>query len=111
MKLEILNNLIALDKKTKMLGTFNHCKEKLYTESIIGNINWCLGFVKEKGYYVPNSLFKEDIRSMVIIPHRVVCIMTKNIKEGTYKEIRYLAKGFEIENMSDILSQGINASV
>lgn len=111
MKLEVLNNLIALDKKTKILGIFNHSKEKLHTELIIGNINWCLGLVEENGYYVPNSLLKEDIRNMVIVPHRIVCIMAKNIKDNKYKDIRYLANGFGMEDMSDIVSQGINASV
>ncbi len=99
MKLEVLNNLIAIDKKSKIIGNFNNSKLKLNTEIIVGNINWCLGFVKEDDYYVPNTLFKEDIRNVVESANRIICIMTKKIKDDKYVSIDYLAKDFEIEKI------------
>lgn len=109
MKLEILNNLVLFDKKTKMLGFFNNSKLKLNTEIIIGNVDWCLGFINENGYYIPNTLFKEDIRNVVTDFNRVICIMSKRIKEESYINIDYLVKDFKMKDI--INSEGLKNKI
>lgn len=110
MKLEILDNLVSLNKKSKMIGNFNESKLKLNTEIVIGNIGWCLGFIKENEYYIPNTLFQEDIRNVVVIPNRIICIMSKRIKDDKYTNMDYLVKDFEIKEIvnSKYLKDKIN---
>ena len=102
MKLQILKNLVSLNKKAKILGNYNVSKPKLNTELMIGNIEWCLGFIKEERYYVPNTLCKEDIRNVVINPNRIICILSKKIKEDFYSTIDYLVKDIEIKDIINL---------
>lgn len=99
MKLEILNNVVSFDKRAKILGNFNNSKLKLNTEVVIGNIDWCLGFINANEYYVPNTLFKEDIRDVVTNSNRIICIMSKKIKDKKYVKIDYLVKDFKIQDI------------
>lgn len=99
MKLEILGNLASLNKKVKILGDFNASKPKLNTELMIGNIEWCLGLIREGRYYVPNTLCKEDIRNVVKNSNRIICILSKKVKEDFYSTIDYLVKDIEIQNI------------
>lgn len=99
MKLEILNNLAFLDKKVRILGQYNNSKLRLNTDMIIGNINWGLGFIQDNGFYVPNTLLKDDIRDIIINSNRVICIMSKKIQDKEYNKIDYLVKDFEIQNI------------
>lgn len=68
---------------------------------IIGNINWGLGFIQDNGFYVPNTLLKDDIRDIIINSNRVICIMSKKIQDKEYNKIDYLVKDFEIQNIID----------
>lgn len=102
MKLQILKNLVSLNKKAKILGNYNVSRPKLNTELMIGNIEWCLGFIKEERYYVPNTLCKEDIRNVVINPNRIICILSKKIKEDFYSTIDYLVKDIEIKDIINL---------
>lgn len=99
MKLEILHNLVSIDKKAKILGEFNNCKLKLNTQIVIGNTNWCLGFIKDNNYYVPNTLFQEDIRKVISNSNRIICIMSKKIKEDSYIKIDYIVKDFKMQDV------------
>lgn len=62
LKLDIISNLVYIDKKCKMLGIYNNSKKELLTDILVGGIHMCVGLIKEQGkYYIPNTLLKEDI--------------------------------------------------
>lgn len=96
LKLQILSQLIHIDKKSKMIGIYNQSNRKLTTEILLGNIHMCLGLIKSTGnYYLPNSLMKEDIRKRVIKPYKIVGILKKNTKEEKYQKTIYLNEKIE----------------
>ena len=48
-----------------MVGDFNGCNPKLYTEKLAGGVKACLGFVKtHRAEYVPNTVLNTDIRTV-----------------------------------------------
>lgn len=56
LKLSILKNLICKDLSAKMICIYDRYRLKLYTDILVGNINGCIGFVKDKnGIFVPNT--------------------------------------------------------
>ena len=65
-KLEVLSQLTKIDRNAKMIGDFCGSNILLQTEKVAGNINACIGFVKDskQSIYVPNTALKEDIRNI-----------------------------------------------
>ena len=94
LKLEILSGVITKNLSASMIGDYNSGKPKLYTERLAGGVKACMGFVKDEasGFYVPNTVLKEDIRDNVSSWLRVIAIFRKPIADETYKEITYLGK-------------------
>ena len=65
-----------------------------------GGIKGCMGFVKDKDYYAPNTVLKEDIRNVTSSPqHRIVATFIKNISDDKYTELSYVAKKFDINEL------------
>ncbi len=51
-----------------MVGDFNGCNPKLYTEKLAGGVKACLGFIKTyRAEYVPNTVLNTDIRTVTKI--------------------------------------------
>ena len=101
LKLDILSQLIHIDKNCKMLGVYNNYKKELITEILLGNINMCLGLVKSAtSYYIPNTLLKEDIRKIVIEPYQIMAILKKKVEEEKYKDIIYINKKANISEIN-----------
>lgn len=97
LKLDILSQLININKNFKMIGVYNNYKNELITEILLGNINMCLGLTKNiSSYYIPNTLLKEDIRKIVIKPYRIIAVLKKDMKDEKYKNIIYLNKKIDI---------------
>ena len=93
MKLSILPQLMQLSRCAKMVGDYDNTKSVLYTEKLAGNISACIGFVKEKDYYIPNTALREDIRDISIHPQkRVLAIFSKEISQELYDTLCYTAK-------------------
>lgn len=94
MKLQILPVLVSKNLKANMVGNINVQKPKLYTEKLAGNIQGCIGFVKDSksGRYVPNTVLREDIRNNVSHADRIILTYRKSATEDTYSEIVYSAK-------------------
>lgn len=102
LKLDILSQLIHIDKKCKMIGEFNNCKKTLMTEMLLGNINMCLGLTKTSSFYMPNTLLKDDIRKLVINPYQVMAVLKKKVKEEKYQNIIYINKKLDIKKIEKI---------
>lgn len=84
-------------------------------ERIAGTTNYCMGFVKDNDYYVPNSCLLEDIRNLGESPSQILAILSKPVsdKGGIYNCIRYVAKGVPLDKlkMSRELQEKINIEV
>lgn len=65
--MQVLHNLCNIDRTAKFIGKYdNTIKDNLYTEKVIGNSTYCLGFIKDKktGYYIPNSAINDIIKNI-----------------------------------------------
>ncbi len=70
-----------------------------------------MGFVKEDGFYVPNTVLREDLRNITIKPRQVVLMMfLKNRKDIQYFELTYIKKGLMINDVKfmDILARKVD---
>lgn len=100
LKLDMISQLINIDKKCKMIGIYNHSKKELITEILLGNINMCLGTIKNSStYYIPNTLLKEDIRKLTIKPYSIVGILKKQIEDKKYQMVTYVSKKMDIDKI------------
>ncbi len=104
-KLEILSAIMQIDRKARIIGSYNSQKVYLSTEKLIGNVNMCLGFIKENKYYIANTALKEDIRNIVEKQGRIVLVLKKNIKDKEYNEIIYKCKNIENTKIDEILNK------
>lgn len=93
-KLNILQSIMQIYKNAKIVGKYNNLKKYLSTEILIGGINCCIGYIKEKNYYIPNTVLKEDIRDIIEEQFKVIYILRKEIREKKYNEITYINKKF-----------------
>lgn len=91
LKISVLSQLMTLTGN--LLGDFNYTKNLLITEKLVGNIRGCMGFVEEHGYYIPNTLLKDDIRDVTYKTNSVVCILEKLQTEDIYNCLKFYKKG------------------
>ncbi len=98
MKLNILPQIVKLHKIAKMFGEYNNSKPYLFTEKIAGNINTCVGFVKNKEFYYPNTALKEDIRNLISNDRKatVMYIFMKKVDELLYSNITYVSNDYNL---------------
>lgn len=103
LKLQVLTNLMNIHCRANMVGEYASIKYELFTEKLAGNVTACLGFVRDSknyNYYVPNTALKEDIRDISKKPQqRILAILRKPIKQPTYAEICYTAKGISFSEI------------
>lgn len=97
LKLKILPNLMDISVSYKMIGYYNEnnlTQIFLETQSVLGNINTCLGIRKDlkSGYYYPNTSLKRDIRQITNKQYPIICIFRKGKKDDKYNELCYLSK-------------------
>lgn len=109
-KLQVLLQLMKLDKMASMIGDYTDNGLLLQTNKLIGNVNACMGFIKNKqNIYVPNTALKIDIRDITNDRKRIIAVLKKNINEKLYKNITYLNKKYQIENI--LQNQEINKKI
>ena len=113
-KLSILPQLMQLHRCAKMIGDYDNTRPLLYTEKLAGNISACLGFTREKDYYIPNTALREDIRDISVHPtKRVLAIFKKDVTEELYTTLCYTAKKLDISSIKlpDSLKQKLEPQV
>lgn len=98
LKLQVLPQLMLIDRLANMIGDFDSSRILLQTEKIAGNTTACMGFIKEEKYgrYVPNTVLKYDIRKAVVNREKIVAILKKDVKEEKYRNVTYLKKGYDV---------------
>lgn len=94
-----------------MIGEYDEPKIFLQTDKIAGNINACMGFVRDKRLklYVPNTALKKDIRQITSIRNKIIAILKKDSRDKLYSNITYLKQNY---NIIDILkNEEINKKI
>jgi len=103
MKLMVFSIAMNIHKTAKMVGDYSGNKMRLNTDKISGNVSACIGFTKAKEYsglYVPNTVLREDIRTVVHKPtKRILAIFRKPKDTKLYAECTYTAKGISLEDL------------
>lgn len=99
MKLEALSRIVNFVSSSKMTGLYNGCKPLLAVDRLAGTTNFCLGFTRDRNYYVPSSCLLEDIRNLAEKPSQILAVMSKNSGEKTYQNVRYVAKGLPFDKL------------
>lgn len=101
LKLKALPLIINFLKFSKMTAMYNSTKPKLSIDRLAGTTNFCLGFTRDKKYYVPSSCLLEDIRNLSTINHQILAILSKPANKLTpkYKNARYVAKGINLHTL------------
>lgn len=101
LKLQVLPQLMRIDRMANMIGDFSNNNMFLQTEKIAGNINACMGFVKDKklNTYIPNTALKKDIRDITDNRNKIIAIFKKEDNENLYKNITYLKQNYSIKDI------------
>lgn len=99
MKLKILNNIIKISKSAKMIGDYTYSKKYLNTQKLVGNIFGAIGFIEKDGYYIPNTLLNEDIRTITLSRGKILAILKRDRNKYKYKKIIYIAKNIRMEQL------------
>lgn len=91
MKLEVLLQLMCINKSAKMIGHYKGGKPALITDRLAGGVNGCLAFIssdESPGIFVPNSALKDDIRNISNKPIGTVkCIFSKSVTSAKYNNL------------------------
>ena len=100
-KMEVLPRLISKNLSANMIGEYNGSMPILFTERIAGGTSACMGFVRsdENGRYIPNTILKGDVRTLVYKADRIIATYRKKRLESQYKEIVYAAKKVDWEKI------------
>lgn len=98
LKLQVLPQLMKIDKMANTIGDFANITMFLQTEKIAGNINACMGFVKDSklDIYVPNTVLKKDIRDITNNRNKIIAILKKDLTENLYSNITYLKQNYKV---------------
>lgn len=56
LKLNVLDTIMNIDKKARMIGNYMGPHLELYTEKVTGTTTACLGLIQNKECYIPNSV-------------------------------------------------------
>jgi hypothetical protein len=100
MKLSILSAIMNIHKTGKMIGDYNYIKPMLMTDKIVGTIVACLGLVENKGFYVPNTVLRENIKGVTRDPQRqILAILQKNSNDKVYSTITHIARDIDFEDI------------
>lgn len=100
LKLDIISDLVNIDKKCKIIGTYDNSKKELITDILVGSVHMCVGLIKDsKTYYIPNTLLKEDIRKLTLKQYPIICILKKKINEEKYQMVTCISKKIDIDKV------------
>lgn len=93
LKLNVLDTIMNIDTKARMIGNYTGPHLELYTEKVTGTTSACLGLIKSKDFYIPNSVLREDIRSIIPKPlGKIYAIFKKSIHSSLYTQLTYKSK-------------------
>ena len=104
LKLNVLPQLMSIHLVARMVGDYDNSKSLLVTDKLAGTVTAAMGFTEDNGYYVPNTILREDLRKLTKRPQqRIIATFRKTQKDKYYSELSYVAKGISIFD-NDLLS-------
>ena len=104
LKLNVLLNLMNIHLNARMIGNYEQSGIKLFSDKFAGTVTSAMGFIEENGYYVPNTVLKEDLRNLTVRPQqRVIAIFIKPQVDKLYTEVSYTVNDNALFN-NEILS-------
>lgn len=90
LKLNILDTIMNIDTKARMIGNYSGSHLDLYTEKVTGTTTACLGLIQINNCYIPNSVLNEDIRSIIPKPPgKIFAIFKKSLTSPLYTQLTY----------------------
>ena len=90
LKLSILKKLMNIHLTARMIGDYDNSKTYLVTDKLAGTVTGAMGFIEDNGYYVPNTVLKEDLRNLSFAPRqRVLATFIKSQNDKFYTELSY----------------------
>ncbi len=97
LKLNVLEAIMNIDTKARMIGNYNGPHIELYTEKIVGTTTACLCLKQVKDYYIPNSVLNEDIRTIIQKPPgKIYAIFKKPINASFYTQLTYKSSNISL---------------
>lgn len=97
LKLKVLDTIMCIDTKARMIGNYIGPHLELYTEKVTGTTTACLGLIAKGDCYIPNSVLSEDIRSIVQKPPgKIFAIFKKPINGTLYTQLTYKSQNTKI---------------
>lgn len=100
LKLDNIIRGMEINKYARMIGCFENNRKYLTLDKVAGTQYLSIGFDSDKNYNYPKTFLVGDIRKLTIgKPNRVLCVLSKNIKDIKYEQIVYIAKNVDIEKL------------
>lgn len=97
LKLQILEIVMNIDTRARMIGNYNGSKIDLYTEKVTGTTSACLGLIQKDSIFIPNSVLNEDIRTIIPKPAgKIYAIFKKKIGDVCYTQLTYRSNSLDI---------------
>lgn len=97
LKLQVLHTIMNIDTSARMIGNYVGSHSELYTEKITGTTTACLGLIQKDDYYIPNSVLREDIRTIIPKPPgKIFAIFKKKLRSPLYTQLTYTNKNILI---------------
>ena len=103
LKLEVLENIVSINKSAKKIGTYDNNKIMLKIEKVVGNTHCSIGFSniiqnnKKLKYYYPKTLLQEAFKKNVIKENKVIAIFSKSKHDKLYQEVTYISNKISLD--------------
>ena len=102
LKIKALPYITQFYAYSKMTGPFNGNGFKLQLDRVVGNPNICLGLKHIKGKeYAPASSLYGDTRDYAKFTKQVVAVYIKKKDEAFFCDLKYTAKGFDVNSIDN----------
>ncbi len=92
LKLRVLNELMHLPFRAKMIGDFDSLRLFLHTDLVAGSSYAAMGFISNRSVYIPNTALNEDTRKVVKEAFPILLTYRKDISDSSYSECCYTSK-------------------
>ncbi len=98
LKISVLPSLKHIISCNALIGDYEQSHRRLIVDTVLGDAKklMTIGFsLKDTGYYVPQTLLKEDVKGLSNQLNKVVAVYSKSIDESFYNNCTFICKGTE----------------
>ena len=114
LKIGALPQMVELHKSARMIGAYSGNRIYLTSDMCFGGVYCYLGLMADEnkhnlknGIYVPNSLINGNIKEDTNNQEKILAIFRKNKKDTKYKELTYLAKDVDLNQLKKYIKEYI----